>query len=214
MFLWHLQPSFFPLQKVPDNLKEVVKKIGAGFVITGNIQEANNKLRININILDGKNLSVAWSKTYKAEYKVENIFDVQDLLVNEIIDEFIGRGYVLEQQTLKIASKKNINDLSTYECLTKATSISRNINFSKYPEAKACLKKSILSEPNVADLYAILASIKNFEMSAFSLETSLDAINEITHLVDKAISLDPNNLDALDVQAHLAFQKKRLGEYV
>ena len=200
--------NVFPLQKVPDNLKEVVKKIGAGFVITGNIQEANNKLRININILDGKNLSVAWSKTYKAEYKVENIFDVQDLLVNEIIDEFIGRGYVLEQQTLKIASKKNINDLSTYECLTKATSISRNINFSKYPEAKACLKKSILSEPNVADLYAILASIKNFEMSAFSLETSLDAINEITHLVDKAISLDPNNLDALDVQAHLAFQKK------
>ena len=51
-------------------------------------------------------------------------------------------------------------------------------------------------------------------MSAFSLETSLDAINEITHLVDKAISLDPNNLDALDVQAHLAFPKKRLGEYV
>ena len=88
---------------------------------------------------------------------MENIFDVQDLLVNEIIDEFIGRGYVLEQQTLKIASKKNINDLSTYECLTKATSISRNINFSKYPEAKACLKKSILSEPNVAELYAILA---------------------------------------------------------
>ena len=57
---------------------------------------------------------------------MENIFDVQDLLVNEIIDELIGRGYVLEKQTLKIASKKNINDLSTYECLTKATSISQS----------------------------------------------------------------------------------------
>ena len=35
--------NVFPLQKVPDNLREVVKKIGAGFVITGNIQETGKQ---------------------------------------------------------------------------------------------------------------------------------------------------------------------------
>ena len=46
-----------------------------------------------------------------------------------IIDEFIGRGYVLEQQTLKIASKKNIklSELNLSDLTKVEPKINKNV---------------------------------------------------------------------------------------
>ena len=65
--------------KTPENLKQLANESNTKYLITGNVQEDKNQIRLVINLLDGQNLSTIWNKTYDKNTLEESIFLIQDL---------------------------------------------------------------------------------------------------------------------------------------
>ena len=78
--------------------------------------QIDNMLRVKVDLIDGKNISNIWSKTYDRDLTGKNIFALQDEIIKKIINELVGAGAVLKDINQKIATSAT-DDISIYDVL-------------------------------------------------------------------------------------------------
>ena len=86
-------------------------------MIKGSLRFLGDNLRVSINLIDAKTLSNIWSDNYDRKFKIDTIFQIQDEIVNNIVDELVGNGAVLSKDIAKNISTKGTTNLSAYECV-------------------------------------------------------------------------------------------------
>lgn len=77
------------------DLSKLVSMVEINYMISGNIQRVENKVRSHIQMLDCNNGLQLWSCMYEGEFDAENIFKLQDDIVKFIISELTGAGKLI-----------------------------------------------------------------------------------------------------------------------
>ena len=72
----------------PHYLRELVLKAGAEYLITGDLQSQDNRVRINVQIINALTYEQVWSHLYEYFVSENNVFEIQDDLVKKIITQF------------------------------------------------------------------------------------------------------------------------------
>ena len=71
-------------QSRPDNLKTVASELGVATLLEGAVQKSGDKVRVNVQLIDARNDSHLWAKTYDRDFK--DVFAVESEVAQEIAD--------------------------------------------------------------------------------------------------------------------------------
>ena len=79
----------FAYKEKSKSFKEIGKELGVRYVIHGSVRKLGPRMRINANLVSTENEKSIWSNNF--DLKVEEVFDVQDKIAEEIVSTIVGR---------------------------------------------------------------------------------------------------------------------------
>jgi TolB-like protein len=85
-------------EKITD-ISEMAGVVGAKYIVTGNIQAFENRVRIHIQMIHTSTGRQLWSWMHEAKFTAESIFDLQDEIVKLIISELNRSQKLINEKT-------------------------------------------------------------------------------------------------------------------
>ena len=89
----------------PEDLKTVSQQLGVATVLEGTVQRANDKVRVNVQLIDARTDTHVWAKSYDRD--VNDVFAVESEVAQEIADTLQAKLSPNEANTLATAPTKN-----------------------------------------------------------------------------------------------------------
>ena len=140
----------------PEDLKTVSQQLGVATVLEGSVQKANDKVRVNVQLIDARADSHLWAKTYDRD--LADVFAIQSEVAQEIADSLQAK--LSPTETSRVASAPT-NDTQAYDLFLKGEFEQRiaNSNFrpESFDQAARWYKEAIARDPNFALAIAQLA---------------------------------------------------------
>lgn len=68
----------------PTDIKQVAESLGVRYVLTGSVRRTDNRIRVNVNLIDSDSDIILWSEKYDRELRL--VFDVQDDITGNILE--------------------------------------------------------------------------------------------------------------------------------
>ncbi len=65
-------------------IPEIASELGVGAILEGGVQRAGDRVRINVQLIDGRTDAHLWAETFDRELTVENLFDIQSEITRAI----------------------------------------------------------------------------------------------------------------------------------
>ncbi len=197
--------SSFAYKGSREDVRNVGKSLGVDAVVEGSVQRAGDKLRVTaqlINTHDGYHL---WSQSYNGT--VNDVFAIEDQIARSVakaLQRTIGRG----------AAALSTRDIAAYDLYLKARHEESILTRQNFDSAVATFRAAIDRDPSFAEAYAGIAetySLMDHRPGLTALrpqETYALAIEA----ADKALSLDPDSVEAHTALGHIDMHLGRFSE--
>lgn len=185
------------------DLKQIGKELGVATIVEGGVQRHENRIRINIQLIDANTGFHIWAKNYTRETTAENIFDLQSEITEAISKELQG---VLLPQLSKSANNIPTKNLAALEAYFFGRAANIHSTSESYAKAIAHYKRAIALDPGFAKAHAAiaLAYLGQIHFSGKSVEGQV-AIAQ-THIA-KALDLDNSLSDAYVSLGHMKYHQ-------
>jgi TolB-like protein/Flp pilus assembly protein TadD len=69
-----------------QNIREIAAELGVGSVLEGGVQRTADRVRINMQLIDGVTDEHLWAETYDRELTAENVFQIQSEIARAVAD--------------------------------------------------------------------------------------------------------------------------------
>jgi adenylate cyclase len=176
--------------------KEIGKELGVRYVLEGSVQRDQNLVRVNTQLVDAESGAHLWADRF--EESVADLFKLQDEVVARLASSL---GVALTNaEAEKGARSKNPDALDLtmqgWSLIPRALQQRQNERRESEKEARTLFDRALKIDPNDADALAGSA-ITDFDEYMFGwgdLKTDYEA--KILGQADRAIALDPNNVQA------------------
>jgi TolB-like protein/class 3 adenylate cyclase len=92
--------SSFSFKGKDKTIQEIASILGVDHILEGSVRKAGNALRINAQLVKAVDGSQLWTKTYNREFKVQEIFLIQENIATSVANELqlsLGIGKSLKQ---------------------------------------------------------------------------------------------------------------------
>jgi len=103
------------------NLREIGKALGVAYLLEGSVQRADNRVRVNAQLVDARTDAHLWAQTYDRD--LADVFAIQTEIAKSIAGQLQAKLSPREEGAL---DKKPTNDLAAYDLYLKALEIERN----------------------------------------------------------------------------------------
>jgi TolB-like protein len=114
----------------PEDLRTVSQQLGVATVLEGSVQKANDKVRVNVQLIDARADSHLWAKSYDRDIK--DVFAVESEVAQEIADSLQAKLSPAEATKLATAPTK---DTRAYDLFLKGEFEGRVANSTLRPES-------------------------------------------------------------------------------
>lgn len=189
------------------NYQQISESLGARYIVEGSVRRDENKLRINISLIDAESSVYLWSE--KFDRKPQSLFDVQDEITLQIIDKL---SIKLTQQEQQRTARRYTNSIEAYDDFLKAQAL----YIHHIPEdnrlARELYQQAILRDETFARAYSSLALTYIAEHRYGWNNTAANLLDQALKLATKGVTLDKELPQAYWVlaYAHLFRQEYKL----
>lgn len=172
--------------------REIGSELNVSALLEGSIQRNDNKVRIEVRLVDAFTQEQVWARTYDRELK--DVFSIQTEIAQQVVDEL--------NATLSPEEKENLAKLDTdnpkaYDLYLKGVFEYRTYTNKGTHRAIDLFKEAIELDPNYAKAYAFLANSYIGLATIFGAELSaIEGLEKGKPLIDKALELDPSLAEA------------------
>ena len=141
----------FAYKEKSKSFKEIGTELGVRYVIHGSVRKLGPRMRINANLVSTENEKSIWSNNF--DLKVEEVFDVQDKIAEEIVSTIVGR---VEADALDNIKTKRPDNMDSYDLVLQGLEYAKKGNVMKENTQKAVelFEKAIEVEPSYARAHA------------------------------------------------------------
>ena len=141
----------FAYKEKSKSFKEIGKELGVRYVIHGSVRKLGPRMRINANLVSTENEKSIWSNNF--DLKVEEVFDVQDKIAEEMVSTIVGR---VEADALDNIKTKRPDNMDSYDLVLQGLEYAKKGNVMKENTQKAVelFEKAIEVEPSYARAHA------------------------------------------------------------
>ncbi len=181
--------SVLRYERTTMSIPEIARELGVAAIVEGAVQRAGDRVRINVQLIDGANDVHIWAETYDRHLTAENVFDIQSRIAQEIAANLNANLTAEERQHLDFVPTRNLDALDTY-FVGKRLLEERTRNSLK--AAVEYFQKVVELDPNfalgwsgLADAYMLLPEYTPFVDRELVGRMSREAI-------ERALAIDPN----------------------
>lgn len=174
----------------PEDLKTVSQQLGVATVLEGTVQRANDKVRVNVQLIDARTDTHLWAKSYDRALK--DIFAVESEVSQEIADALRAKLSPGEANYLATAPTK---DPEAYDAFLRGEFEQREAESSRRPEAfdRAAdwYRQAIARDPDFALAVARLA-FSQMARHWWIHSLAKDELAGVKGIAEDALRLVPN----------------------
>jgi len=155
--------TVFKYKGKPVDIRELGRELNVAYVLEGSIQKADDRVRINTQLIDASNGNHIWADRF--DRKTADIFKLQDEIIENIVRKLALK---INQTEREHVFSKQTDNLEAYDYLLKAYHHFYQHGRERTTKAKENFKKAIELDSNYSDAYVGLAerSPGSFEHSA------------------------------------------------
>ena len=141
----------FAYREKSKSFKEIGKELGVRYIIHGSVRKLGPRMRINANLVSTENEKSIWSNNF--DLNVDEVFDVQDKIAEEIVSTIVGR---VEADALDNIKTKRPENMDSYDLVLQGLEYAKRGNVIKENTEKAVelFEKAIEAEPSYARAHA------------------------------------------------------------
>ena len=178
----------FAYREKSKSFKEIGKELGVRYIIHGSVRKLGPKMRINANLVSTENENSIWSNNF--DLSVDEIFDVQDEIAEQIVSTIVGR---VEADHLNAIKTKRPENMDAYDLVLKGLEYAKKGNVIKENTENAVklFEQAIEAEPSYARAHAWRAcSLSN--LADWEENPDPDMFASAIKSANLALELDPN----------------------
>lgn len=172
------------------DVTEVAAELDVRYVLEGSVQRAEDRVRINAQLIDGQSGAHVWSDRY--DRVLTDVFDVQNDITGQIAS-------ALKAELREADSRRQIPpaNLQAWDYSLRGNVLLFNpTGLEDFQKAKALLDKSVALDPGIASAWSGLAFV-HFVASLRPIPgiTVANSKNLSLEAAEKAVALDPKNAE-------------------
>lgn len=176
----------------------------ARYTVTGSVQRAEDKLRVNVALIDNDTHHQFWAERYDRE--ITAVFEVQDEITTKIISSL--KIKLTEEEKSRVA-KRYTNSIEAYDQFLRGQALYTQHSNNENLLARDHLNQAIQIDPNFARAYSTLALTYIDEYRYRWHSSTGAALTKTIHLAETAIAIDETLPQAYWPLAHAQLHLRR-----
>ena len=202
----------FAYREKSKSFKEIGRELGVRYIIHGSVRKLGPKMRITANLISTEHENSIWSNNY--DLSIDEVFDVQDKIVEEIVATIVGR---VEADSLNALATKRPENMAAYDLVLQGLEYAKKGNVIKENIEKAVqlFEQAIAAEPSYARAHAWRAcSLGN--LADWEENPDPDLFTKAIESANLSLELDPNEPEVHRVMGSIKLWFERdyeLGKY-
>lgn len=171
--------SIMRYKKTDKLAPEIAAELGVKYILEGSAQSHNNKVRINVQLIDAKKDDPIWSKVFLES--MDDIFSIQDKVAEVVAQQLKSSISPAEK-----SNQKPTQNLEAYDLFLKGRYAFNQWNVEGYQIASDYFKKALALDPEFRQAYSYLASSYSARMSWNGDLSPTEALPLISQYLDEA----------------------------
>ncbi|MFH1082910.1 MAG: tetratricopeptide repeat protein [Pseudomonadota bacterium] len=144
--------STFTYKGKPVKIQQVGEELGVRYVLEGSIRKADNKIRINAQLIEATTGHHLWAERYDGELK--DVFSLQDRIIKMIVAALAIKLTLGEQQAV---ARKKTDNIAAYDAFLQGREYIFRLTPEDLARAIPYFEKAIQLDPEYWQAYAALA---------------------------------------------------------
>ena len=183
----------FAYRETTKSPADIGVELGIRYILEGSVRKMGPRLRISATLIATAEGKTVWSNKFDA--KVDEIFDIQDELIETLVSTIVGRVEADEIQKISTARSDN---LDAYDLVLKGLELHKRGGIKKENAEKALeyFSKAIDADPNYARAYAwkacSTATVAQWNPDSFGGDWLKACFDSVSH----AMEIDPDDAEA------------------
>jgi TolB-like protein len=177
----------------PLDVRQIAERVGARYVVTGNVRKAGATLRVTAQVIDADGGEQLWIENYDRKLDNGDLFAIQDDLTDHIVATVADKYGVLARSMVH-----SVNRAGAVRDMTPAQLLVRGWGFQHLPlgvahaEMRDAVEARLEEDPNNAHMWAELASLCVVEHS-LRCNPRPDPLGRAQRAARRAIEIDRGN---------------------
>ena len=166
-------------------IRQIAQELGVDYVLEGSVRRGGDRVRINLQLIDGPGDRHLWANTYDRVLRPDSLFELQSEIVRRVYGE---TGAALIEEEYFWAAQRTTMDPEAYDLFARARALGQT------EEALALLERAVEQDPQFVAAYAALSRAQGelFHRGRRSEERRTAARNA----AEQAVALEPGSPDA------------------
>ncbi len=146
-----------PCEKSNPDAREVGGALGVRYVLQGQVQSSSERIRVNVQLHDGRDGRSVWGESFDSERTARDLFELQDELTEQVVSQIAGSSGVLARTELPRGRRKPPASLDSYDCVFRVYEYLQSHTAENHLAARACMERVVEAEPDYVTGLAWLA---------------------------------------------------------
>ena len=177
--------------KRDKSVAQIAKELGVGSVIEGSVRMAGNKIRVTVQLINGRSEEHLWSDQY--DRKLDDIFGIQTDIAKQVAKSL--KVKLLRNEVERIESRTPAN-ASAYSAYLKGRALLVSRKEDDLKAAKEIFEAALALDPSYASAYSGLADAYGFLGDYSSSIPRSTTKRKERELVSKALEINPDLAEA------------------
>ena len=189
--------SAFQFRERKQSIPEIARKLEVGYILDGSIRKAGNRVRITVQLIDGRSDTQLWNDTY--DRPLDDIFAIQDEISAAVVAQL--------QIKLLTAGAPSTRKTSpeAYDLYLRALAIPLQAD-ADYESQIKLLMQVVAIDPKYVPAWDALATLYAMR-SDFGYVPAEEGYPLAQAAANKALAIDPTNSQALAILSSMALRR-------
>ena len=176
--------SAFTYKGQAVKVQDVSKEMGVRYVLEGSVQKADQRVRINVQLIDATTGYHVWSQLY--DRPLQDIFALQDEIVQKIVTT-LKLQLALREQGILV--RKHTNNVEAYDAFLRGVEYYQRFTKEGNAQARQMFEQAVALDPQYAEAYAHLGVISHQEW-LWRWSADPQTVERALALAQRAVALD------------------------
>lgn len=178
--------SVMPYRRKEKSVREIGKALGVSAILEGSVQKSQNRVRVNVQLINALNDEHIWSEMYDRD--LTDVFAIQTDLAKKITQELRAKLSPSEKEQM---TRKPTENGEAYLAFVQAHNFHRDLeDYPKLKQAEQLYERALQLDPNFALAAASYSRLQSWAYHTF--EPTADRREKSRALADRALQLQPD----------------------